>query len=203
MWVGNASGAPMHAVSGVTGAAPVWRTLMDALQRSEAASPAARARLTKVAYAPPPAAPFADAPAPPPGVVAQAIDFAGGLEAPRTEWFLPGTETPHVALASAAGSAGRAIASPDDRSLIAIDPDIPPAVQRVRFEALHPPAGSAWRLDGKRLGPARPLPWSPWPGQHVLELLDAKGGVVDTVSFEVRGAQVRNVATGARAGARR
>ncbi|HEY8974760.1 MAG TPA: penicillin-binding protein 1C, partial [Burkholderiaceae bacterium] len=35
VWVGNASGAPMHAVSGVTGAAPVWRTVMDALQRSD------------------------------------------------------------------------------------------------------------------------------------------------------------------------
>ena len=25
VWVGNASGAPMHGVSGVSGAAPVWR----------------------------------------------------------------------------------------------------------------------------------------------------------------------------------
>ncbi|MDE2369836.1 MAG: penicillin-binding protein 1C [Burkholderiales bacterium] len=28
VWVGNASGAPMHTVSGVSGAAPVWRELM-------------------------------------------------------------------------------------------------------------------------------------------------------------------------------
>jgi len=28
VWVGNASGAPMHSVSGVSGAAPVWRELM-------------------------------------------------------------------------------------------------------------------------------------------------------------------------------
>jgi penicillin-binding protein 1C len=32
VWVGNASGRPMHQVSGVSGAAPVWRTIMQALQ---------------------------------------------------------------------------------------------------------------------------------------------------------------------------
>ncbi|MFM7706102.1 MAG: penicillin-binding protein 1C [Rubrivivax sp.] len=31
VWVGNASGEPMHAVSGVSGAAPVWRTLVQHL----------------------------------------------------------------------------------------------------------------------------------------------------------------------------
>ncbi len=36
VWVGNASGAPMHGVSGVSGAAPVWRELMAALHAQEA-----------------------------------------------------------------------------------------------------------------------------------------------------------------------
>jgi penicillin-binding protein 1C len=31
VWVGNASGAPMHGVSGVSGAAPVWRELVEHL----------------------------------------------------------------------------------------------------------------------------------------------------------------------------
>lgn len=31
VWVGNASGAPMHGVTGVSGAAPVWRRLIEAL----------------------------------------------------------------------------------------------------------------------------------------------------------------------------
>jgi len=217
VWVGNASGAPMHAVSGVTGAAPVWRTVMDALQRSDVAAehpgrigpatpqraipPAARdgrgpagalfqaPRVGATSAAP------AGAPTPPDGIVAQAIAFDGHLEAPRTEWFIAGTEAAHVTLASAAGTAARLIVSPDDRSVVAIDPDIPPAVQRLRFEAVAPaPAGAAWRLDGKRLGAARPLPWSPWPGHHVLELVDAKGGVLDAVSFDVRGAQPRATA---------
>ena len=183
VWVGNAGGAPMHAVSGVTGAAPVWRLVMDAMQRSDGA----HARPGRPA-ASQPAIP--GAPAAPIGLVAQRIDFAGNLEPVRTEWFLAGTETAHVVMASAAGTAARLIASPDDQSIIAIDPDIPPAVQRLRFEAVNPPPpGASWHLDGKRLGSARPLPWLPWPGHHVLELVDAKGAVLDAVTFEVRGAQ--------------
>ncbi len=212
VWVGNASGAPMHAVSGVTGAAPVWRTVMDALQRSDlaaehpgrlgastarrGAAPAPRdaraGALLPAAYVTPSTAIEPGAPLPPPGVVQQAITFDGQAEAPRTEWFVAGTETARVRLASAAGTAARLIASPDDQSVVALDPDIPPAVQRLRFEAVAPPpAGGAWRLDGKRLGAAKPLAWSPWPGQHVLELVDAKGTVLDAVSFDVRGAQAR------------
>ena len=61
-----------------------------------------------------------------------------------------------------------------------------------------PPAGATWRLDGKRLGLAKPLPWSPWPGHHVLELVDAKGVVLDSVKFDVRGAQARTAVTGRR-----
>ena len=210
VWVGNASGAPMHAVSGVSGAAPVWRTVMDALQRSDVAAehpgrigPAAAQRapaaaLLKAAYVVPANAAVsmqANGPLPPAGVVAQAITFDGQIEAPRTEWFLAGTETARVTPASPGGTAARLISSPDDKSVIALDPDIPPAVQRLRFEAVVPAsAGAAWRLDGKRLGAARPLPWSPWPGHHVLELVDAKGGVLDAVSFDVRGAQARAAA---------
>ena len=210
VWVGNASGAPMHAVSGVTGAAPVWRTVMDALQRSDVAAEhpgrlgpggAGRPGLLKTAWDPAAAAPMPGAPTPPAGLVAQAVVFDDQLEAPRTEWFLAGTETARLSRASAAGTAARLIASPDDQSVVALDPDIPPAVQRLRFEVAGPaPAGAAWRLDGKRLGPARPLPWSPWPGHHVLELVDAKGVVLDAVKFDVRGAQARTAVTGRRAG---
>jgi penicillin-binding protein 1C len=205
VWVGNASGAPMHAVSGVSGAAPVWRTVMDALQRSDVAAEhpgrVARAASPRALAArdAPAAAIQPGAPTPPAGVVAQPVTFDGQLEAPRTEWFLAGTETARITPASPAGSAARLIASPDDRSVVALDPDIPPAAQRLRFEAVAPlPAGASWRLDGKRLGAARPLPWSPWPGRHVLELLDAKGVALDTVSFEVRGARARPAPPAAR-----
>ncbi len=228
VWVGNASGAPMHAVSGVTGAAPVWRAVMDALQRSDVASehpgrlgpatprrgsaPAPRGARglagtsLQAGYGVAPASSTGvqpGAPTPPAGVVAQPVSFDGQVEAPRSEWFLAGTETARVTLASAAGTAARRIASPDDQSVVALDPDIPPAVQRLRFEvAGQPPPGATWRLDSKRLGAARPLPWSPWPGHHVLELVDAKGVALDTVTFDVRGAQARPVAAAGRGGAK-
>ena len=227
VWVGNASGAPMHAVSGVTGAAPVWRTVMDALQRSDLADthpgrigPATARRngtpALALALAPrdaraPAGALFQaayvesttpamqrGAPTPPPGLVELAVAFDGQLEAPRAEWFLAGTETTQVRLASAAGTAARLIVSPDDQSVVALDPDFPPAVQRLRFEAVASPPGASWRLDGKRLGAAKPLPWSPWPGHHVLELLDADGRALDTVSFDVRGAQARGASSASR-----
>ena len=39
VWVGNFSGAPMHDVSGVTGAAPIWRDVVHWLHRAEPSSP--------------------------------------------------------------------------------------------------------------------------------------------------------------------
>ncbi len=36
VWVGNASGEPMHGVSGISGAAPVWRELVSALHARQA-----------------------------------------------------------------------------------------------------------------------------------------------------------------------
>jgi penicillin-binding protein 1C len=41
VWVGNAGGAPMHGVSGVSGAAPVWRELMVQLHAGRASRPPA------------------------------------------------------------------------------------------------------------------------------------------------------------------
>ena len=62
VWVGNASGAPMHGVSGVSGAAPVWRELMAHLH---AGAPSA-------------------APAPPAGLVTQGGEwFLAGTEPGR------------------------------------------------------------------------------------------------------------------------
>jgi penicillin-binding protein 1C len=39
VWVGNSGGAPMWQVSGVSGAAPVWRSLMERLQQGTKARP--------------------------------------------------------------------------------------------------------------------------------------------------------------------
>jgi penicillin-binding protein 1C len=180
VWVGNASGEPMWDVSGTTGAAPVWRAVMDELQRRHPDR-----AMTQAAQA-------VAGPAPPAGVVRQAVRFERDLEPARDEWFVAGTEQPVVQLASARGAARTLIAAPADRTVVALDPDIPPQAQKLAFKAV---AGVSprwsWRLDGKRLGPATDTQWPLWPGAHVLELADAAGRVVETVRFEVRGAQVR------------
>jgi penicillin-binding protein 1C len=61
---------------------------------------------------------------------------------------------------------------------------------------LAPPAGK----NGKKASHQAAAPdsqlaldWMPWPGRHVLELLNHEMAVVDQVRFEVRGA-VENLA---------
>ena len=39
VWMGNASGAPMWDVSGTMGAAPIWATVMNFLQKTEPSQP--------------------------------------------------------------------------------------------------------------------------------------------------------------------
>ena len=167
VWVGNASGAAMHEVSGVSGAAPIWRELVAALHAGQPSR----------------------APARPAGLIAQRVVFEANREAPREELFLAGTE--QVALRESAQLAPRSafgIASPRDGSRFALDPDIPPQAQQIVFEG----EPGTWVIDGKRLGRGSTLRWAPWPGRHELSLLDARGRVLQTVRFEVRGATLRS-----------
>ena len=156
VWVGNFSGAPMRDVSGVTGAAPVWREVMTWLHGSTPSAP----------------------PAPPAGVVAG----PGG-------WLLAGTESPGGAAGPATAAAGHArILSPVAETMVALDPDIPPARQRIVFEMQGPGARLRWRLDGAVLGSADdPLAWAPVPGRHTLSLVDEADRTLDAVVFDVRG----------------
>ena len=175
VWVGNASGEPMWDVSGVSGAAPVWRAVMDELQRRESTARDSRSA--------------------PGGVVLRPVRFDGALEPPREEWFRAGTEQALIRLADARGSAQRWISSPSDRMVVALDPDIPPSAQQLRLTAVAgTPANWSWRMDSQRIGPATSMQWRMWPGPHRLELVDRTGKVVETVAFEVRGA----TATGSR-----
>jgi len=177
VWVGNANGDPMWDVSGVTGAAPVWRSVMDELHRRESAS-SAQWR----------------SPAVPRGVALQAVRFESLGEPSRDEYFLSGTEQSVVTAATARGSARTLITSPTDRSIVALDPDIPQQSQRLRIAAVSgTPANWSWRMDGKRIGSAAStVHWSLWPGPHRLELVDAAGKVAESAVFEVRGAEVKN-----------
>lgn len=166
VWVGNASGEPMHGVSGISGAAPVWATLMRYLHEGRPSI----------------------APKPPAGVVRQPVSFEAQREAARDEWFMAGTEQAQMrATAQMQGQTQQGIASPRDGSIFALDPDIPPKAQRLRFSGQ---AGS-WELNGKLLGRGTQVFWSPWPGKHRLRLLDGRGQVLQQVGFEVRGATVK------------
>lgn len=171
VWVGNADGAPMWDVSGVSGAAPIWHRLMDYLHRRTASLPPAR----------------------PPGLERVAVQYAEHVEPARDEWFLPGTSQRTMTLSALATKAPGGplwrIAGPPEGTIVALDPDIPPANQRLWFQvAAAWPKGAAWRLDGKPLAGRARVGWLPWPGRHTLELVDAAGAVRDRVHFEVRGA---------------
>ena len=161
VWVGNASGAPMHALSGVSGAAPVWQALVRHLHRDRVSMP----------------------PRPPPGLVRSAVRFQSGHEPPREELFLAGTAQP-LQRPSTEVSPGTAfgIGSPADGSIFAFDPDMPGSAQRIRFEG----ESGAWRLNGRQIGHGRALWWIPIPGQHKLTLVGPEGQPIQTVRFEVR-----------------
>ncbi len=170
VWIGNAGGQPMHEVSGISGAAPIWQAVMAHLHRHQ---------VSRV-------------PATPAGVQHQMIRYAGAQEPPRAEWFIAGT-APAGELAARSPAQRPGIRSPSAGAIYALDPDMPAAVQRIRFEG----EGGVWELDGRRLGQGPRLRWAPWPGRHELRLLAADGREIDRVRFEVRGATLKAVAQAA------
>ena len=188
VWVGNASGAAMHEVSGTSGAAPIWAAVMGFLHaREPSRAPRVPAGLVQAAVR------FG-------AVAAEGAAAPQPLEAARQEWFAAGTEQAVFAIDSGAGSAygqsargqndSRTIAaritSPASGTVIALDPDIPPTRQRLQFTATG--EGLRWRMDGKPLGQGARVAWLPWPGRHVVQIVNARGQVLDEVRIEVRGA---------------
>ncbi|WP_229633332.1 penicillin-binding protein 1C [Duganella qianjiadongensis] len=164
VWVGNFDGQPMWDVSGVTGAAPAWRDVMDYLHRQQPGR----------------------APAVPAGVQSRQISYQPALENPRSEWFMAGTGSAVVTLVTQAQRVPTII-YPAESTIIAIDPDMPEAVQRVFFQA-QAGKGLSWQLDGTELGQAgSAYAWHPTPGQHALALVDSAARVVASTRFQVRG----------------
>ncbi|MEO8079433.1 MAG: penicillin-binding protein 1C [Caldimonas sp.] len=169
-WVGNAGGEAMHSVSGVSGAAPIWHALARTLHAGRPSK----------------------APAIAAGVVRAQIVFDSQREPAREELFLAGTEQVVQRASEEVGRARRfGITSPRDGSVFALDPDIPPAAQRITFEGER----GLWVLDGQRLGSAERLRWAPWPGRHRLTLVGSNGEPLQSVAFEVRGAGEKARAT--------
>jgi penicillin-binding protein 1C len=167
VWVGNFEGDSMHEVSGVTGAAPVWQEIMLALH----------ARLPS------------PAPTLPRGVATARAQFTPAVEPSRRELFLGdqiiAADRPERRITASGGIAR--IANPANGMVIAIDPDIPPAHQRVPLSAQGHVEGMVLRLNGALLGPAeRNVMWSPQPGTYLLALEDTAGHTLDAARFTVR-----------------
>ena len=164
VWVGNLEGDPMRAVSGTSGAAPVWRDVMMALNQQRPGQPL---------------------PAPA-GVERRAIRFTDGIEQPRSEVFLRGTAQASFASAPQAARRPR-ITNPVSGSVYALDPDIPIDNQRLAIGVSGDVAVHRLVLDKRNLGAAdaQPLVLAP-PGRHELTLRDAGGKVIDRVIFTMR-----------------
>jgi penicillin-binding protein 1C len=103
------------------------------------------------------------------------------------EWFVEGT-APSPGRTVRVSAAEARISYPGEGAILALDPDIPPAMQRV-FLAATGGAAAVWVLDGARLGPAdQPFAWAPVAGTHALQLqATSSGQVLDSVRFQVRG----------------
>ncbi len=164
VWVGNFEGDSMHDVSGVTGAAPVWRALMGELHRNEPSS----------------------GPRPPPGVISAQTRFVNTNEATRSEWFTKDQQSEPTMTVALAQPAAR-IASPANGMVIAVDPDIPPAYQKLPISVEGATRKMRVKLNDQELALTDGVTlWTPRAGAYSLELGDESGKVLDRVVFTVR-----------------
>lgn len=164
VWIGNLEGDSMKAVSGTSGAAPVWRDVMLALH----------------AHRP------GRAPGMPGGIEARDVRFTDGIESPRREFFLKGTGQA-VQVAAPANARRPRITNPVSGSVYALDPDIPLDRQRLGFAVTGEVRGHRLVLDRRDLGDAATAPLVlAGPGVHKLALVDPSGHVVDQSRFTVR-----------------
>lgn len=164
VWVGNLEGDSMRAVSGTSGAAPVWRDVMLALHAGNPGKP----------------------PAMPDGVEARQIALPGTREPPRREYFLRGTAQAEMAAAPQTARRPR-ITSPVSGSVYALDPDIPFDRQRLAVIVSGAVDGYRLILDKQVLGDANGgQQILPRPGRHMLTLVAPDGRMIDRVRFTVR-----------------
>jgi penicillin-binding protein 1C len=183
VWVGNAKGLPMHNVTGVSGAGPIWADVMEAAAQRFGTSAAPKA---------------------PSNIMKRRIEFTSNdsrIEAARDEYFVRGTEpsitTARITIAAReATSQGARIVSPTDGAIIAIDPDIPVANQRIALKSGDTTQANCWEVNGERLGCSeKTIAWSPNESareKNTIRLLNANGEERDRVTLYVRSGQRTN-----------
>ena len=171
VWLGNAEGDAMRDVTGVSGAAPAWAAMIDALGSAS----------TRATAGPPP----------PSDIVARAVRFERDGEPPRMEWFIKGTESTKISVASP-DLERPVITLPLDGEVFALDPEIPASRQQVQLASTAMPGGPAleWHVDGKRLAAVgeQTVCWPLAAGVHEIALVrPIDGEVLHAVHVTVRG----------------
>jgi len=157
VWVGNAKGLPMKDITGMTGAGPVWREVMEFLHSETVSLP----------------------PKPPENILfntAKQTYYEKGLE----DGVIEINQVSNIRTVSK-------IISPADQTIFADDPDIPKGRQKILFKLNRYEKNLNWFLNKKKLGSAsEPFFWNLEKGNFQLELVDQSGKVLDQVLFEVR-----------------
>src|SRR5436190_8882233 len=202
VWVGNFDGSPMEEVAAITGAAPVWRAIVDYLLQhgdTSVPEPVENARLHR-------------------RKVCALTGMLPSRESPRivNEWFLAGTEPvqnadqywrvvdgrrrlvlpPEYALWCRSGQNGLGaevdtsallrIISPHPNATFLIDLHLPRPQQALQLVASADPAEKlAWRVDGKTVELSRNgYFWSLIEGQHTVEVFGSNGHATGKFNVE-------------------
>jgi penicillin-binding protein 1C len=175
VWVGNFSGAPMWDVSGITGAAPVWRDIVEYLHQKQ----------------------HSQQPTPPDGLLQQQVRYQPPIESPRQDWVIAHNRAaqtvPNQLISINVTPASAMLIAPPDSAIIAPDPDIPQQRQALLLQS-GGTGKSCMLLDNRPVaacGRTKVLVPLPMPGKHELVLTDPHNSILDKHVFEVRGLNVR------------
>ncbi len=172
IWVGNFSGEAMWNVSGITGAAPIWLSIMNYLHKDNIDR---RIEL-------------------PDGIVKKPVIIDSTNLSEKDEWFIKGTEPSKIENSRYIISLNEHyiiphIVYPPDGTIITLDPDIPDEMQKIIIEAKPASNEILWLFDGKATGrnTKTPLILIPATGKHSVQLIDINGNILDSVRFEIKG----------------
>ncbi|PHR62770.1 MAG: penicillin-binding protein 1C [Robiginitomaculum sp.] len=161
VWVGNFEGDSMTNVSGTSGAAPIWREMIDLVQAGQPPLPT----LT------------------PDGIEKMHVSFVPAIEPARPELFLTGMGRSIVQVVTN-DDLQPYVSQPADGTIIALDPDIPPQNQMMRIAIAGKTTGLNLTLDNQSINPNQL--WLPIPGSHLLTIRDSDQNLIDQVRFSVR-----------------
>jgi penicillin-binding protein 1C len=163
VWVGNFSGASMWNVSGVSGAAPAWLEIMNYIHRES----------TSIMLAPPH------------GLVTRSVTIDDGKSTMvKREVFIAGTDQNTIRPNNI--NINPKIIYPASNMVIAMDPDIPPDLQKVYIKISDNDSSLQLKIDETIIDLMPNIFWRPSPGTHHLYLMNQEGQITDQVSFEVR-----------------